>query len=310
MVPELLWLSCDGMMVIDEDRRILAMNPALERLTGHRSEQVVGKSVCGVLLDCHDAQGCPLMERAGECPGLRAMQRFEPVPHAEYTILTAAGTRRAISASYTPIQTAPGRPIWAVVVMRDVTLQQRRERRLARQAMRDPLTGLWNRTALKDTFTKELKRAVRHRRPLAVLVADIDGFKRYNDTYGHLAGDALLKALAGVLRAGRRATDLVVRYGGDEFVLLLPETDVAGGMVVAERVGYLIPEFPFVVPEHPAVPSRRPVTISVGVAVFPEDGVTTEALLAAADARLYEAKRQGGRRVVGPSAPPQQASAA
>lgn len=148
-VPEILWLSCDGMMVIDEHRRIVAMNPALERLTGHQAPHVVGKSVCGVLYDCHDLQGCPLMDRPGECPGLRAMARFEPVPEARYTILTAAGTRRTVSASYTPVQLKPGRPIWALVVMRDITRQHRREQALARLAMTDPLTALANRTAFR-----------------------------------------------------------------------------------------------------------------------------------------------------------------
>ena len=193
-IPEVLWYSCDGMMVIDEHRRVLAMNPALGQMTGHSREKVVGKAECGVLFSCRDMHGCSLADCRGECPGLKAMEQFKPVPMAEYTIRTADGKGKVIDASYTPIQ-LPGRPVWALVVMRDGTLQKRRERRLIRQAMTDPLTDLPNRVAFLETALKELKRVSRNPRPLAIAMADIDGFKKYNDTRGHLAGDELLKSL-------------------------------------------------------------------------------------------------------------------
>jgi len=176
-------------------------------------------------------------------------------------------------------------------VMRDVTLQKRRERQLIHRAMTDPLTNLPNRAAFLEAFLKETKRAARHNRPLAVAMVDIDQFKTYNDAHGHLAGDELLMALAGVLKTGRRGADMVTRYGGDEFAFLLPETDAAGAMVVTERVRFAIEKFPFV---------GRGVTISIGVASFPGDGSTVQELLEAADRRLYQAKRLGCNRVVGP----------
>lgn len=296
-VPDILWLSCDGMMVIDQHRRVLAMNPAMEQLTGRKSAEVLGKTDCASLLACRDFHGCRLAERSCECPGLKAMQRFEAAHSAEYLVRNSQGKTTVVSSSYTPIQ-LPGKPVWALVVMRDVTRQKLRERRLARQAMTDPLTGLPNRTALMETCSKELKRASRHFRPLGVAMLDLDGFKKYNDTCGHQAGDGLLKILAGLFQAGRRASDLVARYGGDEFSLLLPETDAAGAMVVAQRLHYLITRFPLVV-----FPSSSNISLSIGIAVYPEDGITPEALLAQADRRLYEAKRQGGNRVVGPPSP-------
>lgn len=288
-IPEILWYSCDGMMVIDEYLRILAMNPAMERLTGYPREQVVGKSECSVLLACRDMHGCPLADRPGMCPGIRAIQTFKPVPRAEYTIRRADAKEVAISASYTPIQ-LPGHPIWALVVVRDITAQKRRERNLTHQAISDPLTGLPNRTLFLETLLKEIKRASRHNRFLGLAMIDIDGFKDYNDAFGHLAGDELLRALAGLLNAGRRTSDLVARYGGDEFVLLLPETDAAGAMVVAERLVHTIAHFPF----------GKPITISMGMAIFPEDGKRLEDLLERADGRLYGAKRLGHNRVIGP----------
>ncbi len=300
LIPELLWYSCDAMMVIDENRRVLAINPTLERLLGRRSEEIAGRSECGVLFSCRDLQGCSLAEQPWECPGMRAMLSFESVKTAEYTIRIAGGKAIVVNSSYTPIQ-LPGRPVWALVIMRDATMQKRRELRLLQQAKTDPLTGLPNRTALLETFLKEMKRAARHSRPLAVGMVDADGFKHYNDTYGHPAGDELLRTLAGLLLTGRRASDLIARYGGDEFALLLPETDAAGAVLLAERLCHTAAHFPFAQPGGiPTAQLISPITLSVGVAVFPEEGSSPEALLAQADKRLYEAKRGGGNRVAGP----------
>ncbi|MBI3616332.1 MAG: GGDEF domain-containing protein [Candidatus Omnitrophica bacterium] len=216
------------------------------------------------------------------------MEQFKPIESVEYTLRTAQGKEVVVQSSYTPIQ-LPDRPVWALVVMRDATLQKKRERRLLRRAMADPLTGLPNRTAFLEACLKELRRALRHPRPLTIAIADLDGFKKYNDQYGHPAGDERLKSLASLLRMGRRAPDLVARYGGDEFVLLLPETDTAGALAVADRLRGAVAQLPF-----------APITLSIGVAVSPEDGTLIEMLLSKADERLYEAKHRGGNQVVGP----------
>ncbi len=294
-IPDILWRSCDGMMVIDEHRRVMAMNPTLERWTGCRNHEVIGRSECGTLLACRNLHGCPLADHPKDCPGVRAIQQRKPVEGAEYTIQTAEGRTIVVGASYTPIQLRPGAPVWTLVVMRDVTLQKRREQQLAHRAMTDALTGLPNRTSFWNACRKELKRSFRNAKPLAIAVMDVDGFKAFNDRHGHLAGDWLLRALARVLRIGHRGAEIVARYGGDEFGILLQETDAAGAVVIAERMRRTIEDFPFA---RPAGGVR--VTVSVGLAVFPSDGTTAHALFTQADGRLYEAKRRGRNQTIGP----------
>lgn len=298
-MPEILWFSCDGMMVIDEHRRILAVNPAMEKLTKREARELVGKSECGLLLSCRNLSGCPLANHPEACPGLQAMETFRPVPASEYTIRDAQGKGIVVSTSYTPIQ-LPGRLPWAVAIFRDITEPKKRERLLQMQAKTDPLTGLPNRWAFLEGLAKELSRAQRHGQTFGLGIADIDGFKLYNDTYGHPAGDDLLRALANLLRAGRRTADTVARYGGDEFAFLLPATDTAGGMAVMERSVSTVSHFSFVGTgkPRPAFPQIR-IGMSAGLAGFPEDGRTAEALIAAADRRLYEAKQAGGNRAAG-----------
>jgi diguanylate cyclase (GGDEF)-like protein/PAS domain S-box-containing protein len=283
------------MMVIDAQRRVVAMNPTLERWTGQRSDEVVGKSECGVLLACEDTHGCSLPQDAEACFGLQVFRRHQPIPAAEYTILTASGARLPVSASYTPIRPRPGSPVLALVILRDISAQQAREQELERRAMSDPLTGLLNRTALLESLTRELQRASRHQRKLAIALVDVDGLKPYNDTYGHQTGDALLQAVARILQSSHRGSEVVGRYGGDEFLLLLPETGPVEAVVMAERLRRAVAAFPFAVAD---AQHSAPVTVTIGVAVFPDDGTTAQALIAQADHRLYDGKRGGGNRVI------------
>lgn len=291
-LPAWMWTACDSMMIIDAHRRILAMNPALARLLGVRAEDCIGQQECGALLRCRALAGHALTTCPADCPGLQALGRGQPIPQSEYTIQTAAGRRAVVSASYTPYQPHPEAPVQLLVILREVTRQKRQEQHWMHQARIDPLTGVASRAYLLEACRRELKRALRHSRALALLLVDVDRLKAYNDRYGHLAGDEVLQSIGRILRNGRRGEELVGRYGGDEFVVLLPETGEAGALVVAERLRRAIAEF--------AWPSARPaVTVSLGVAEAPLDGITVEALLATADRRLYEAKHAGRNRLIG-----------
>jgi diguanylate cyclase (GGDEF)-like protein len=165
---------------------------------------------------------------------------------------------------------------------------------LERLSVTDGLTGLTNHRALMQRLQEEALRSTRHKHSFVVIMADVDHFKSYNDTFGHPAGDEILKRVGAVLKDCTRTIDCVARYGGEEFAVLLPETTVAGGVEVAERIRTRIAgeQFP-----------NREVTMSIGLAEYPRDGERPEAVVAAADAALYQAKGDGRNRVVAAGKP-------
>ena len=158
-----------------------------------------------------------------------------------------------------------------------------------RLSLTDPLTGLWNYRYLRESLRREVERASRFGRMLAVLVLDLDHFKEVNDTYGHAAGDAVLGEFARRIRIGLREVDVAFRQGGEEFVVLLPETDAYGGAIVAERLGAAVRDRPVLIDGRGGIQ----VTVSIGVAVFPEHGADDQSVLRAADDALYVAKNAG-----------------
>ena len=158
-----------------------------------------------------------------------------------------------------------------------------------RLSVTDALTGLWNYRYFQLTISKEIERASRFDRPLALLMLDLDHFKQVNDLYGHQRGDAVLIELAERLRTLVRDVDTLARYGGEELVVVLPETDEPGAARTAERICQAVRAKPFGRPGDPPVT----VTVSVGVAVFPGHGEASPWLLRAADEALYLAKREG-----------------
>ncbi len=165
---------------------------------------------------------------------------------------------------------------------------------LRQQSIRDPLTGLFNRRYLEETLQRELARAERHGQPTSVILLDIDHFKRFNDDYGHDAGDAVLRSVAEVLRKAVRAEDIACRYGGEEFVLLMPGAGVDIACERAERVRAAVAASALAHADQPL----GPLSISAGVASYPDHGDTAERLIKAADIALYKAKRSGRNRVL------------
>ncbi len=167
--------------------------------------------------------------------------------------------------------------------------RQARERHLVELSRRDPLTGLGNARLLHERLSYEISRHERHRRPLAVLMCDLDGFKSVNDRFGHAAGDEVLQAVATALARTVRDEDTVVRQGGDEFCVLAPETGQAEADQLTDRLRQAVAD---------AVGGLDGVSGSFGAAVFPADGRTGPALLGVADERAFVAKRRGRGRAV------------
>jgi diguanylate cyclase (GGDEF)-like protein len=167
-------------------------------------------------------------------------------------------------------------------------------RRYENMAATDGLTGLLNHRRSQETLREEMKRAARYNHPLSVLMLDVDGFKQFNDAFGHPQGDVLLRSIAHILRAGVRDVDYVGRYGGEEFIILLPETARADACVLAERIRAAVENEWFAAGDGHAVQK----TISIGVAAFPQDGMTPAELIQQADEALYRAKRSGKNRVL------------
>jgi two-component system cell cycle response regulator len=167
--------------------------------------------------------------------------------------------------------------------------------RLEQLAQTDPLTQLLNRRALTERITAEMERALRYDSTLALLLIDLDHFKKVNDTYGHLVGDDVLRDVAALLGHTIRTMDIVARYGGEEFLVLLPETDEQGAAAFAERIREAVEGHAFV-SGHDGV--TLSLTASVGVAVFPAARIeSVEDLFVRADAALYRAKADGRNRV-------------
>jgi diguanylate cyclase (GGDEF)-like protein/PAS domain S-box-containing protein len=165
---------------------------------------------------------------------------------------------------------------------------------LRTQSIRDPLTGLFNRRYMEESLALEVARAARNRQPLTIIMLDVDHFKAVNDTFGHEAGDVLLRELGQLVQTHIRAGDIACRYGGEEFTLIVPNTSLETAVQRAEQLrelaGQLSAEYQGRL--------LRPVTISFGIAIFPAHGSSEEALLRAADAALYRAKAEGRDRVI------------
>ncbi len=173
-----------------------------------------------------------------------------------------------------------------------------------RLSITDGLTGLWNRRHLDLRCSEELDRAARFGEEFALVMCDLDDFSDINNRYGHQVGDAVLVEVSNRLASSTRQVDLVARYGGEEFLLLLPRTDRSGALEVAEKVRSAVCSRPFSTDA-----GQLPVTVSLGVASHPADGTTVAALVAAADAALYQAKRAGKNQICVAETPEREAPA-
>jgi diguanylate cyclase (GGDEF)-like protein/PAS domain S-box-containing protein len=248
--------------------------------TGHPHLVVEGDSTapCAHAAGVKNTYLCIPILAQGETLGILHLQATAEVPHLESTDLSIKTT-------------------FAGQVGLSIANIRLREA-LRTQSVRDALTGLYNRRYLEEVLEREVRRAARSAQSLGILMIDLDHFKSFNDTYGHDAGDAVLRETGQFLAKGIRAEDFVCRFGGEEFVVLLPTADMDASRGRAERLRSKMREQTIMYQGK----SLGMVTISVGVASFPQHGVSPKELMAAADAALYEAKRGGRDQVAVASA--------
>jgi diguanylate cyclase (GGDEF)-like protein len=239
---------------------------------------------CGHLLGLEDMHTtCVPLTAQGESLGVLVL--IEPLVQAETAAKDGnpeeqADRRRTVTATAEQIALA-----LANLRLRDT---------LKSQSIRDPLTGLFNRRFLEESLERECRRSIRANRPLSVMMLDIDHFKRFNDTFGHDAGDAVLREVGAVLRSFFRGEDVACRYGGEEFALVLADTSADGALARASQLREQVHQL--------SLSFRRqalgPVTISIGIATVPLHASTADTLLRVADRALYRAKHEGRDRVV------------
>ena len=238
-----------------------------------------------------DLAADPRMDTADACPEVDAGPAlFVPMRRREHSSGYLAAYRRRGAAAFSP---ADARQLtllaaWAAMALENLRLSESVEK----LAVTDDLTQVYNYRFLKMALKREIKRAARFGQELALVMLDVDNLKGYNDRNGHLRGSYLLREMAALLARQVRSFDLIAKYGGDEFTLILPQTGVEGASVVAERMRRAVEEHAF--------PLEDPggITISLGVATFPRDADDGQALIRTADQALYVAKRRGRNLVL------------
>jgi diguanylate cyclase (GGDEF)-like protein len=281
----------DGVLVLDKRNRIIDINPTAHHLLGITAS-CIGCSAADVLSKwqeiirlCHDAH------------------------RSRTELLTDADTQRYIELRMIPLHDRHKQIAGCLLVLRNVTQQHQAEVKLRQvnnclqqqlveiellqsqlreQAIRDSLTGLFNRRYLEETLSTELRRAAQEGYSVAVMLMDIDFFKQINDTFGHHAGDKVLQSVGKILCRCSRATDIVCRYGGEEFVLVLPRMSLETAYRRAEQIRLSLQTAQVNLGEQ-----KIRVTLSAGLGVFPEHGATSDTLLQRIDQALYAAKSEG-----------------
>ncbi len=284
----------DGVNYVDGKRRILYWNAGAERITGFAADEMVGQQCQREEGLCHiDDEGVRLCEKL--CPLLSVISSGEEVQKRVY-LRSKSGRRVPVDAVTSPVFDERKRPIGAVQVFRDATGYEEAEkasRIIARMAATDPLTGLLNRRAVEIELEIESNRAQRLKLPLSVIFGDLDYFKMVNDKHGHAVGDEVLKGVARLLQAGVREYDRASRYGGEEFLVLLPETKAEIAQEIAERLRTSIAVWKLI---HQERLWPFSMTMSFGVAeMLP--GETWENVVERADRALYRAKKAGRNQV-------------
>jgi diguanylate cyclase (GGDEF)-like protein/PAS domain S-box-containing protein len=267
----------DGIVTVDERLVIRSYNPAAERLFGYPPADVIGKDFARLISDTFRAEIKPQLRAY-----LRPQKREIEVGSHETSGLRKDGS--SFPMEFNVGRLGPQRLV--IGSLRDVSERKAETEALQYRILHDPLTGLPNRTFLRERLEEAIRAGEREMKPCAVLLMDLDGFKGVNDNLGHQAGDELLQQVGQRMRAVLRKADSIARYGGDEFAVVpWGAADVPRAVLIAEKILKTL-EQPFTIDDQPVQ-----ITVSVGIAVFPQHAEDAEALTRRADVAMYAAKR-------------------
>jgi len=281
----------DPFNIVDRDYRIVKFNEAYSRMKNMSAKDLFGKK-------CYEA----LHDRSSVCEDCVLVKTFQSKdPCAkEKRVTQANGTEMWLEIYTYPILDQQKNVTHVVEYTRDITDRKKAEEEkkqlienLNYLSTTDSLTGLRNRRALTDTLHQEIERTQRYDTDLSLILCDLDKFKLINDTYGHAAGDAALQAVSEALKTSLRKTDILGRYGGDEFMIILPETSLAAAKMLAEKVRLAVSEIELSVGNN----KRIGLSLSLGVAGCCAPAENLDTLVRLADSALYESKQGGRNRV-------------
>jgi diguanylate cyclase (GGDEF)-like protein/PAS domain S-box-containing protein len=282
----------EGVIVFNENKKVIDMNPGAEKLMGMNFSELIANDSpaaikCWNLYDDH----------------------FSRTENSRFEIVSPFNNHTWLNINISPLKNKKGSFLGWVAIMEDITLRRETEKELQRinqrlasqldenrqlekqlreQANRDAMTGVYNRACLKESLASEILYAEQQNQPLSIVMIDVDHFKNINDTYGHKAGDDVLIALGKLLLSQTRDGDFVSRFGGDEFVLFLPGMNCDAAFQRAESWRKTCKKL-----KIPDLSESINVNISIGIAVYPDNARTMDALLSEADRALYQAKQSG-----------------
>ncbi|CUW39716.1 putative Response regulator [Magnetospirillum sp. XM-1] len=268
---------------------LVSVNQAMRRKTGAEAGQTCHKAIYDQPSPCHFCKIGPLSEAAAHGPAAMVFEHFNDRDDCWYqlneTLMEWFDGRRvkhSIAVDIGALKDAQNElsEAYALLALKSVELEK--------ASITDTLTGLFNRRRLDEAYAHELDRAQRYAKPVSLIIGDVDHFKAINDTHGHQTGDDVLKSIAELLRSGVRAVDIVGRWGGEEFLVICPDTDLDGAQALAEKLRSSIAAEPF--------PAIGPTTSSFGVAQY-RAGESFKDTVARADTALYKAKINGRNRV-------------
>ena len=272
----LLHSTVDAIITFDDEHRVSFANNGALQMLGYGGDEAVGLAAGDLF--------------SGGADEVRYFQRLldmgRPLRNYETELLDAHGERIPASMSVSRVASPDGAVPSTLVICKDITEQKRLEHELKELSAKDSLTGLYNQGAFYEKLGAEIERARRQGRQLSLVLLDVDRFKSYNDTHGHIEGDRVLRTVAEVIRESTRDhVDIGCRYGGDEFTVILPEADEERARAIAERIRRAFEAHQF-----------DELTLSIGIMAYRE-GHSLRSFIQFTDAVMYDAKRAGGNKV-------------